>query len=127
MLDRCLSAKLFLGLSLVCFSLLSASDVEAQATQIKPRFLIVVDTSGSMTDAVPANSCGYTADKMGAARCAIKNILNSIGDAEFGLMQFAQSNCNGGTCNQTAASSLLLQGISSNNTAKYIIKSLSGS
>jgi hypothetical protein len=99
----------------------------AQATQIKPRFLIVIDTSGSMDDPVtPGPSCaGYPATKLGHAKCAIKNILNSIGDAEFGLMQFAQSNaaqtnCGGSTCDQTANSGVLLQGIASNNTATLL-------
>ena len=119
-----LRAPLSFSFSLL-FALLSASRADAQATQIKPRFLIVVDSSGSMNDAAPPNSCGYTATKMGAARCAIKNILNSFGDAEFGFMQFAQTNeattsCAGGSCGQTAASSELLQGISGTNTATLL-------
>src|SRR6188474_2251700 len=121
MRPRCLRATLsFLLLPLLLA--LPTAPAEAQATQIKPRFLIVIDTSGSMDEAAPPNSCGYAATKMGAARCAIRNILNSIGDAEFGIMQFEQSGqattaCAGGSCGQTAASSELLQGISSTNTA----------
>jgi hypothetical protein len=121
MLDRRLYAKLFTAVFVVCTYFVAAR-ASAQATQIKPRFLIVVDTSLSMDEAAPANTCGYPATKMGAARCSIKNVLNSIGDAEFGLMQFAQVSCGGtaGTCNQAASSSLLLQGISSNNTATLL-------
>src|SRR5688572_8252199 len=107
MLARCLRATLSFSFPFL-FALLSTTHVAAQATQVKPWFLVVFDTSGSMGDAVPPNSCGYTADKMGAARCAMRNIVDSIGDAEFGLLQFAQDNdaspsCTGGSCGQTEA------------------------
>jgi len=68
---------------------LATGHASAQAVQVKPWFLLIVDTSGSMDGSdVGTNSCGYTSNRMGAARCAIRNILDSTGDAEFGLMQF---------------------------------------
>ncbi|MDH5670854.1 MAG: MopE-related protein [Myxococcales bacterium] len=67
---------------------------QARAQQIKPRFLIIVDNSGSMQQgSLGATSCsGYATNKMGHAKCAIRNILDSVGDAEFGLMRFALDN-----------------------------------
>ncbi|HMI93969.1 MAG TPA: hypothetical protein VK509_21490, partial [Polyangiales bacterium] len=90
------------------------AQAQGQSQQVKPYFLVVFDTSGSMDGTAPANSCGYqttTTDmmvtttaprKMDAAKCALGKILNSTGDADFGLMQFAQTDCgNGPTCAPT--------------------------
>ncbi|HEX4353595.1 MAG TPA: MopE-related protein, partial [Polyangiales bacterium] len=94
-----------LALPIVC---LWASAVHAQAqVQVKPWFLVIVDTSGSMqnnctngaTDwptcvtctggcTTTANSCGLSHTRINDAKCALRNILNSTGDAQFGLMQF---------------------------------------
>lgn len=73
---------------LIAFSALIALPVMAQGVQVKPWFFLVVDTSGSMDGSADANSCGYESNRMGAAKCAIRNILDSTGDAEFALMQF---------------------------------------
>jgi MYXO-CTERM domain-containing protein len=77
----------------------------AAQTQVKPYFLVVFDTSGSMADPPDlANSCGFTpARKLNAAKCVLGKIVNATGDAEFGLMQFAKgtnnTTCSGGsTC-----------------------------
>ena len=110
----------------------------AKAQQVKPYFLVVFDTSGSMDEDVPdgpdadnlpdQNSCGYqttnasngpmrtTPRKMDAAKCALGKILNATGDAEFGLMQFDQSNgCGNGTsCGPTSASAKLRVPIQTN-------------
>src|SRR5688572_20039615 len=76
--------------------------VRAQTVQVKPWFLVIVDTSGSMQTnctngasnpptcttctngcSTTVNSCGGAHSRINDARCALKNILNSTGDAEF--------------------------------------------
>ena len=107
--------------------------VSAQ-TQVKPYFLLIFDTSGSMNDLpAVANTCGFTTSttsggmnptttvasrKMDAAKCALGKILNATGDADFGLMQFAQSNTcgDGSSCGPTADSARLRVPIQSNTT-----------
>ena len=71
---------------------LAAGSAAAQ-TQVKPYFLVVFDTSGSMADPPElSNSCGFTPTrKISAAKCVLGRILNATGDAEFGLMQFGQA------------------------------------
>ncbi len=56
--------------------------------QAKPWFLVIMDTSGSMNDSTSDDSCGFGSNKMGLAKCALQQIIDSTGDAEFGLMQF---------------------------------------
>ncbi|HET8932687.1 MAG TPA: MopE-related protein [Polyangiales bacterium] len=107
----------------------------AQAQQLRPYFLVIVDTSGSMAWCkagnntgllgVPGNNdcschvngdcnagfntnrCGFPANKMGDAKCALQRIVDGVGgDATFGLMQFehpCDNNCNptGGSCSGT--------------------------
>ena len=118
-----------LALSLIALTTAQTARVEAQA-QIKPWFLLVVDTSGSMNDSPPAiaNSCKNSsgtpylpADKMRATTCAINNILSSSGDADFGLMQFSQtSGCGTSTCDNTASSALLRVSLSSSGSASIL-------
>ncbi|HEX2677832.1 MAG TPA: hypothetical protein VHM19_14365, partial [Polyangiales bacterium] len=87
--------------------------------QIKPYFLVVVDTSGSMSWCAPGasdcschamndcskgfnkNRCGFDANKLGDAKCALQRIIDSTGDATFGLMQFAHACDSGNTCANT--------------------------
>ena len=113
-------------LSALCFA---NSGVEAQ--QLRPYFLVIVDTSGSMAwcagGSTPANGtndcschqgnncgapfntnrCGFEANKLGDAKCALQRILDGVGgDATFGLMQFehpCDNACNptGGQCSGT--------------------------
>jgi hypothetical protein len=74
-------------------------DPSAWPQPSKPYFMIVADTSGSMTTAVStANSCGFPSDRLGHARCAIRNLIQSFGgQANFGLATFAvyQNACTG--------------------------------
>jgi hypothetical protein len=67
----------------------------------KPYFMLAIDTSGSMTEAVGTNnSCGYPNDRNGHSRCAIrKSVLAFGGQVNFGLATFAvqQDDCDG-TC-----------------------------
>jgi hypothetical protein len=56
----------------------------------KPYFMIIVDTSGSMTTGVAtSNSCGYPNDRMGHARCAVKNTVQAFSEVNFGLAGYA--------------------------------------
>lgn len=84
-----------------------------QAQQLRPYFLVIVDTSGSMawcaggstaangtndcschqgnncSAPFNTNRCGFEANKLGDAKCALQRILDGVGgDATFGLMQF---------------------------------------
>jgi hypothetical protein len=83
----------------------------AEAQQLKPYFLVIVDTSGSMVDCaggygvydchvdgtpntpVRTNRCGFPANKIGDAKCALQRIVDGAGDATFGLMEFRHNNC----------------------------------
>src|SRR5690242_5277816 len=121
MRQRCVAGTLSLALGLIAAFGSFTSQAHAQ-TQVKPWFLIVFDTSGSMDEAAAPNSCGYPATKMGAARCAILNIIDSAGDAEFGLIQFAQDHdaspsCNGTSCVQNQDAAWLRVAIADGNTA----------
>ncbi|MFI5307294.1 MAG: MopE-related protein [Polyangiales bacterium] len=85
-----------------------AAPAAAQSTAVRPYFLVIVDTSGSMSDAIPsgmpAPSCpGYANTKMGSAKCALTKIVQATGDADFGLMQYSKASnntdcSNVGTC-----------------------------
>jgi MYXO-CTERM domain-containing protein len=107
-------------------SLFIAGSAAAQ-TQVKPYFLVVFDTSGSMDSDVrtptnSANSCGYGGadpSKMEEAKCALGKLVNATGDADFGLMQFAQTwngtgSCSAGTCRPQVGAGLLRVPIQSN-------------
>jgi hypothetical protein len=102
-----------------------------QAQQLRPYFLVIVDTSGSMAwcaggntaangtndcschqggncaAAFNTNRCGFEANKLGDAKCALQRIVDGVGgDATFGLMQFehpCDNNCNptGAQCSGT--------------------------
>jgi hypothetical protein len=97
---------------------------EQTPKQAKPWFLIIMDTSGSMDDPPSlTNTCGFTSNKMGAAKCALQHIIDGTGDAEFGLMQFShpcrdacddQQYSSGNNCpNATECSSQILAAIAS--------------
>lgn len=106
-----------------------AAGTAAAQNQVKPYFLVVFDTSGSMGNAVyasdpEANSCNYggtNPSKMDEAKCALQNLVNATGDADFGLMQFAQTwnagTCTGGTCSPDSGSALLRVPIRTNTAA----------
>jgi hypothetical protein len=116
-----------------------SAGASAQAqVQVKPWFLIIVDTSGSMADTCTNgatndptcnnctgctnsfNSCGLRHTRINDAKCALKNILNSTGDAEFALMQFRHpcvANCasQGGGDMATTCDADMLVGMSTSN------------
>ncbi|MEY4583063.1 MAG: hypothetical protein RL701_7766, partial [Pseudomonadota bacterium] len=127
---RC--AKLALLLLGILIGSVWHASAQAQV-QVKPWFLVIVDTSGSMQDnctngsnnwptcnncmngCVTANSCGWQKTRISDAKCALRNILNSTGDAEFGLMQFthpcraacdSRSGGANGTCDASVAVSI---------------------
>ncbi len=79
----------------------------AQNNVVKPQFMVMVDTSGSMIiHQQPANTCGYmhqlvppiqnppgttiTVDRISNAKCVLTRIINGTGDALFGLARFTQ-------------------------------------
>ena len=72
----------------------------------KPYFMVIVDTSGSMgTNVGVSNSCGYATNRIGHARCAVKNTVQAFGGVNFGLAGYAWketscSNANCGACDQ---------------------------
>jgi MYXO-CTERM domain-containing protein len=93
--------------------LFSGSSNSASAQQLRPYFLVITDTSGSMAwcaggttaangandcscfengicgSSFRTNRCGFPANKLGDAKCALQRILDGVGgDATFGLMQF---------------------------------------
>jgi MYXO-CTERM domain-containing protein len=97
-----------------------------QAQQIKPYFLVVFDTSTSMIlGSAISNTCsGYPTNKLGAAKCALTKLINSTGEAEFGLMHFAQNHgnsgdttCAKGGCEPSASSAMLRVPIETNTAA----------
>jgi MYXO-CTERM domain-containing protein len=79
---------------------LSIPDRAHAQTQIKPRFVIMIDTSGSMADATGTgnNSCGQPKNKINDAKCVLGRLNDSFGDVEFALGRFKQPTC-AGQCN----------------------------
>ncbi|MDP3276590.1 MAG: MopE-related protein, partial [Deltaproteobacteria bacterium] len=96
MLRRTLGPTL-LGTLLLGSAVVYAPVASAQ-TIVKPEFLLIVDSSGSMraTDA-GANSCGYGTQRISVAGCVVRNLGDSFGDAIWGLQTF------GLTCNHPTA------------------------
>lgn len=102
-------ASAFAGLAAV----LSASSARADACSAtqpdswpapaKPYFMIIADSSGSMSMAIASdNSCDYPNDRLGHMRCALTRTLPAYdGPVSFGLASFARrmTNCPTGACN----------------------------
>jgi len=126
-----LLTRLLATAALAALTLVATPRLVSAQTQVKPYFLIVFDTSGSMNDLpAVANTCGYqtttmtggmnpvtttASRKMDAAKCALGKLLNSTGDADFGLMQFAQNGCGeGDSCGPVAESAQLRVPIETN-------------
>ena len=87
-------ARLYLCLVTIAVALLAPRAASAQ-TQVKPRFVIMVDTSGSMDDSTGSgtNSCGMSKTKMNDAKCVLGRLNDSFGDVEFALGHFKQTSC----------------------------------
>ncbi len=68
----------------------------AQVTLVKPEFLLIVDSSGSMRAAAGANSCGYDVSRISNVACAVRNIGDGVGEAIWGMQTFGLS-CNAAT------------------------------
>src|ERR1700742_2143437 len=108
-----------LAATAIALAVASGAASGARAQQIKPYFLVIVDTSGSMAwcaagtqntlgqndcschtgnncnNAFSTNRCGFPTNKIGNAKCSLQRIIDSSGgDAVFGLMQFEHV-CNG--------------------------------
>jgi len=107
--------RTLLGLGFALTALAHAPDAHAQQpaaclsdnpahwpAPAKPYFMFVVDTSGSMSEAIAgSNSCGYPNNRNGHLRCAIKNTVEAFsGQVNFGLSTYAwklDGSC-GATC-----------------------------
>ena len=97
-----------LAVLFVLAGLLAAPGEAAAQNQIKPRFVIMVDTSGSMNDSTnddngtcngtaadaDCNSCLQQRTKMNDAKCVLGKLIDSYGDIEFALGRFKQT-CSG--------------------------------
>ena len=79
-----------LGSLILAATAMAPRVARAQATTIvKPEFLLIVDTSGSMVTATgSANSCGYVDTRQNSAACVVRNLADGIGDAIFGLATY---------------------------------------
>src|SRR6266545_6439807 len=70
------------------------SNVQAQVSiEVKPYFLVILDTSGSMHETTSCvsgstNSCGWSCRKMNDAACVLQHISDGVGEAIFGLETF---------------------------------------
>ena len=98
------------ALYVLCIGFLCVPPARAQ---IKPYFLVIVDTSGSMAwcsggssgqlglndcschvgnncnNPFQTNRCGFPSNRLGDAKCSLQRIIDGVGsDAVFGLMQF---------------------------------------
>jgi hypothetical protein len=93
------SALVMTMLAAIAVTLIGASTAEAQGSSVSPYFLLIVDTSGSMTTSTGAgnNSCGQPHTRGNDAKCVVQQVVNAYGDLSFGLATFA-TRCTGGTC-----------------------------
>ncbi len=67
----------------------------AAEAQIKPRFVIMVDTSGSMDDPTGTgnNSCGQPKTRINDAKCVLSKLNDTFGDIEFAVGRFTPLAC----------------------------------
>ncbi len=93
------SFVLLAALSATAVELSDVGTAEAQGSSVAPYFLLIVDTSGSMTTSTGAgnNSCGQPHTRGNDAKCVVQQVVNAYGDVSFGLATFA-TRCTGGTC-----------------------------
>src|SRR5579859_1107063 len=88
---RTAGARLGIAASVVLAGALAVPRT-ASATDnvLKPYVFLILDTSGSMTEATNSGppSCGDTDSKLHHAICAINDIVNSFGDIVFGFGRF---------------------------------------
>lgn len=114
-------------ITLSCLLLVTRTS-SAQEVQVKPWFLVIVDNSYSMASGISpwgspnlgVTSCWPSdtgaAYRIHHAKCALGRLVNGVGDAVFGLMNFYISGCNGSvTCDSSANSGMLRVGIAEDN------------
>jgi hypothetical protein len=80
------------AVAIAALSLCVAAPVAlAQSSEsVEPYFLIMVDTSGSMGTGFSTveNSCGMATSRLNAAKCVLRDVLNSYPEADYGLGRF---------------------------------------
>jgi hypothetical protein len=79
-----------LGSVLGLLVLATAPPVAAQTVTIRPSFVLAVDNSTSMNTSTGTgiNSCGYSRTRINDVGCVIRNSMDALGDATFGLATF---------------------------------------
>ena len=93
----------------------------------KPYFLIIVDTSGSMSDGNSdvgsTDSCGYGTKRTHHARCAVRNTINAFaGQVNFGLAGYAvKMNGCGANCSDNCLHNNLLKPPGDNNSCGPVV------
>lgn len=101
---------------IVSLPLLFTRPARAQnEVQVKPWFMVIVDNSRSMLELDAGNNtCGFAnpTTRLANAKCALNRLVNGVGDAVFGLMNFHVIDCNTqGNCNAGAESGALRAGL----------------
>ena len=80
----------------------TSTDPSKWPASSRPYFMVIVDNSGSMTTGVTgAPSCtGYPSNRIGHARCAVRNTVRAFGEVNFGLSSYAwrETGCSNATC-----------------------------
>jgi hypothetical protein len=128
-------AVALLAALLACASLGASPTARAQ-TAVKPYFLLIVDSSGSMAiettcGSGTTNTCGRPCTRINDAKCAVQRVVNATGDVTWGLAQFAQQ-CRGScadlynsstgqlVCNATQDSGVIRVGIAEGNESALL-------
>ncbi len=88
------------GYALIAMMALAWPHAAFAQVQVKPRFVIMIDTSGSMSSPTGGgnNSCGQPRTRINDAECVLGRLNDSYGDITFALGRFKQTTCSG-SCN----------------------------
>ncbi|MBI4509808.1 MAG: hypothetical protein HY698_09225 [Deltaproteobacteria bacterium] len=95
-------SSLAVAVTALASGIMAAHTAWAQQSEVvKPYFMVIVDTSGSMAaytsgSSGDTNSCGKERTRMSDAKCVLGNMVNSYGEAVFGLTRYYED-CEG-TC-----------------------------
>ena len=105
-MQRRLNRNVALAIGLIWLVSFSPGPAWAQVSeQVKPRILLVVDISGSMSSNVSgpaAESCSGGLTRFDHAKCAIQRLVEVNGDIDFALSQFRKNAISGDCANGCA-------------------------